>query len=264
MKIKNICKFVPSDINSQLMPTQFILESDPNAMRNSKPQSVHRMILITQQVGKLRLNNNDYECSMGDIIIIFENEIYSFEGEANFQYLYIDFKGLRANELFRRFGINEFNRRFSKFDGLIPLWMESLSRASNENIDLVSEALLLYTFSKLTSKNAKSDNCINKIMEMTEESFSDPLLSITSIAKQLGYNAKYLSHVFKKKTGKGYTEHLQTVRIKYAISLFENGIDSIKNVALLSGFTDPLYFSTVFKNKIGTSPKNYIKNLYVK
>ncbi|MDD6478723.1 MAG: AraC family transcriptional regulator [Oscillospiraceae bacterium] len=41
-------------------------------------------------------------------------------------------------------------------------------------------------------------------------------------------------------------------------------MDSIKNVALLSGFTDPLYFSTVFKNKTGSSPKTYIKNLFKK
>ena len=60
--------------------------------------------------------------------------------------------------------------------------------------------------------------------------------------------------------GVGYTEYLRTYRIKYAVSLFEHGIDSVKNVALLSGFTDPLYFSTVFKKHIGSSPKNYIKN----
>lgn len=264
VKSKNICKFVPADIASQLMPTQFILETDSEAMRNATPKPVYRMVLITNHSGKLSINNGSYRCSAGDIIMLFENEIYFFEGEAGFQYMYIDFKGLRSNELFRRFGINEFNRMFSGFEGLIPLWMESLSRASKENIDLVSESILLYTFSKLNSEYTKSDDCINNIIEITEQDFSDPQLSISSIAEQLGYNAKYLSHIFKRKNGIGYTEYLQNFRIKYAISLFENGLDSIKNVALLSGFTDPLYFSTVFKNKTGSSPKTYIKNLFKK
>lgn len=264
MKSKNICKFVPPDASSQLMSTQFILETDPSTMRLAAQKPVHRMVLITHKSGKLNLATGSYSCSVGDIFILFENEIYSFEGEIGFRYMYIDFKGLRSNELFRRFGINESNRMFSGFEGLIPLWMESLSRASKANIDLVSESILLYTFSKLNSEYTKSDDCINKIMEITEQDFSDPQLSISSIAEQLGYNAKYLSHVFKKKTGMGYTEYLQTFRIKYAISLFENGIDSIKNVALLSGFTDPLYFSTVFKTKTGNSPKTYIKNLIEK
>ena len=215
----------------------------------------------TRQQGKFNLNGRFYDCFTGDIIIFFENETYFFEGKKDFQYIYIDFKGLRAEELFRRFGINKSRRIFSGFDGLVPMWQESLSRASKQNIDLAAESILLYTFSRFTEGNSKKDNCINEIVEITEEEFSDPQLSISFIAEQLGYNSKYLSHIFKKKTGIGYTEYLQTFRIKYAVSLFEHGIDSIKNVALLSGFTDPLYFSTVFKNKIGISPKNYIKNL---
>jgi len=264
MKSKNICKFIPSDVGSQLMPIRFILETEPEAMRNAEPKPVHRMVLITRQSGRLKLNNRTCRCTAGDIILLFENEIYYFEGEAGLEYMYIDFKGLRANDLFRRFGINEANRLFSGFDGLIPLWMESLLRASKDNIDLVSESLLLYTFSKLTSAYTKSDDCINKVMEITEQEFSDPQLSISTIAEQLGYNAKYLSYIFKRKNGIGYAEYLQNLRMKYAISLFENGLDSIKNVALLSGFTDPFYFSTVFKNKTGSSPKTYIKNLFEK
>ena len=264
MTSKNICKFVPADMTGQLMPTQFILETNPSAMRHSEPEPTHRIVLITNQSGKLNLNTASYLCSVGNVIILFENETYFFEGEVGFQYMYIDFKGLRSYELFQRFGINESNRIFSGLDGLIPLWMESLSRASKENIDLVSESILLYTFSKLNYVHEKYDSCVNKIIEITEEDFSNPQLSISFIAEELGYNPKYLSHIFKKKSGIGYSEYLQNFRIKYAISLFENGIDSIKNVALLSGYTDPLYFSTVFKNKIGVSPKTYIKNLYEK
>ena len=47
------------------------------------------------------------------------------------------------------------------------------------------------------------------------------------------------------------------MRIKYAVSLLEHGIDSVKNVAFLSGFSDPLYFSNVFKKVVGVSPKEY-------
>ena len=262
VKSKNICKFVPSDTSSQLATIKFILESDPAAMGNSEPKPFHRMILIAQQTGKLHLPNRCYACSAGDLILLFEKEAYWFEGEADFQYMYIDFKGSRSDELFRKFGIREANRLFSGFDGLIPFWLESLSRASKENIDLVSESVLLYTFSKFVPEDTKFSSCINEIIGITERNFFDPELSISSIAEHLGYNAKYLSHIFKKKTGVGYTEYLQTYRIKYACSLFENGIDSIKNAALLSGFSNPLYFSTVFKSRLGISPKEYIRNLY--
>ena len=41
------------------------------------------------------------------------------------------------------------------------------------------------------------------------------------------------------------------------VTLFDHGIDSVKNVAFLCGYTDPLYFSNVFKKQIGMSPKEY-------
>ena len=264
MKSKNICKFVTSDINNQLVPVQFILESNLDAMRKCDIIPVNRIVLIAQGVGKYNINNRYYTCCAGDIIIFFENESYFFEGKTDFRYIYIDFKGLRSNELLRRFNINQSNRIFSGFEGLIPLWMETLSRTDENNIDIAAESMILYTFSRILTPTSKTNNCINEIIEITEKEFSDPQLSITIVAQRLGYNAKYLSHIFKKANGIGYVEYLQTVRIKYAISLFEHGIDSIKNVALLSGFTDPLYFSTVFKNKIGISPKKYIERIFQK
>ena len=99
---------------------------------------------------------------------------------------------------------------------------------------------------------------MQKIIGLTEERFRDPQLSLSQIAKEIGYNSKYLSHYFKKKMNVTYTQYLRSFRFKYAISLFKLGINSIKNVALLSGFSDPLYFSNAFKKEIGVSPKDFI------
>jgi len=57
----------------------------------------------------------------------------------------------------------------------------------------------------------------------------------------------------------GYTEYLRNIRLKYAVSLLNHGIESVKNIAFLSGFSDPLYFSNVFKKAFGMSPKDYRK-----
>jgi AraC-like DNA-binding protein len=55
-----------------------------------------------------------------------------------------------------------------------------------------------------------------------------------------------------------YSVYLRSLRLKHAVLLMDHGIDSVKNVALLSGFNDPLYFSTVFRNSTGISPKEYM------
>ena len=61
--------------------------------------------------------------------------------------------------------------------------------------------------------------------------------------------------------GIGYTEYLRTLRVKYAIMLFEQGIDSAKNVAFLAGFSNPLYFSKVFKQVVGVAPSEFKKEI---
>ncbi|MBQ7090968.1 MAG: helix-turn-helix transcriptional regulator, partial [Clostridia bacterium] len=98
---------------------------------------------------------------------------------------------------------------------------------------------------------------INRVIAFSEKRFTDPALSLATLAEELGYNAKYLSHLFKERMGLGYAEYLRSLRVKFAVSLFDHGIDSVKNVAALSGFSDPLYFSTVFKKTVGVSPKEY-------
>ena len=57
--------------------------------------------------------------------------------------------------------------------------------------------------------------------------------------------------------GVGYTEYLRMYRINYAIMLLDHGIDSVKNIASLSGFSNPMYFSSVFKQTVGVSPSEY-------
>ena len=83
-------------------------------------------------------------------------------------------------------------------------------------------------------------------------------ISLAAVAREWGYHEKYLSHRFKQQTGSGFAAYLRTLRVRHAVFLFERGVVSVKNVALLCGFSDPFYFSKVFKETMGVSPKEYL------
>lgn len=259
MTNKNICKFSAPLISDSLYITRFIFETRGEAMGESCTLVENRIYLISKGAGSFVIDNKQLDFQTGDIVIAFKGENVTTTQVKQCEYMYIDFDGARSQELFRRFGIIDGNRRFSGFDGLIPFWHESLSRASHENIDLSAESILLYTFSRFSVFTAKERPLVNKIIELSEGNFKDSEFSISVVAKNLGYNPKYISHFFKEKTGVTYSEYLRDLRIKYAISLFDHGLDSVKNVAVLSGFSDPLYFSTVFKKCVGVTPKEYKK-----
>ena len=259
MKRQNICKFpYTSILHGSLSVFCFVMESDLVTMQTPVFLSHHRALLCVSGSGTLHLDNQVIALRQGMLVFCEERASFSFEAEPETSYLYIDFGGSRAEELLRRFDIRRGHQCFDGQDGLIPLWKESLSRAQKETVDLASESILLYTFSHLSPAVSEQSNLIGKILELTEEYFTDSDFSISSIAKLLSYNPKYLSYAFKQAMHMTFSEYLRDVRIKYAISLFNNGLDSVKNVALLSGFADPLYFSNVFKKYVGCSPKEYI------
>lgn len=144
-------------------------------------------------------------------------------------------------------------------EGLIPAFRESLLRATDENIDLLSESMLLYAFSRLCPQSREGLSVLHTVKEYLEDNFQDPTCSLRALSMEIGYNEKYLSHLVKRLLGIGVSEYLRNLRLHHAVLLLESGITSIKNVSQLSGFSDPLYFSKVFRTQFGISPKQYLQ-----
>ena len=265
MNKKNICKFNLTSESKQLHPSVFILETKADVMHKPKILKEYRVLLFSQGEGTIQCQGTQFPFQNGTIFFGFPNETISIMDSPNnkfdipVNYLYISFDGSRAETLLRRFGISEKERCFSGYESLIPFWQNSLSRAPQENIDIVSEAVLLYTFSSMKMPKKQENTIISSVIDYLEEHFTDAELTIRSVAKEFGYNEKYLSHAFSKEMNVGFSEYLQTLRIKYAVMLFDNGIISVKNAAWLSGFRDQFYFSSNFKKHIGISPREYIK-----
>ena len=257
MKDQNICKFYTPSLSDSISIHCFVYETDEQIMRSKNAIQKNRMLLVTQGEGHFELGGESIRFSIGSLIFAFPGESLALSKGSNVAYIYVDFSGLRAETLLQRFGINQDNRSFEGVGGMIPFWKENLLRASPETLDLAAESVLLHTLSRMKNEQPSKNETITSILQIIENNFNDHNLSIISVSEELSYHPKYLSHLFKKEMGVGFSEYLRDKRINYARTLFDHGIDSIKNVALLSGFNDPLYFSSVFKKVTGTSPKEY-------
>ncbi len=260
MSEKNICKFYTPSMADPISIHCFVYEATPEKISHFTPELVrNKMLLVTQGSGLLSVNGRDIPYATGDLIFLFCGDRATLLENRDSHYMYLDFSGHRAEELLRRFGINEENRYFADFGGMIPWWKECLLRASPETLDLAAEGVLLHTLSRMRRESPDRSKIVDAIISIVEAEFNDHELSIVTIGQRLSYHPKYLSHLFKKEMGVGFSEYLRNKRVNYARSLFDHGIDSIKNVALLSGFNDPLYFSNVFKRVTGLSPTQYLQ-----
>ena len=259
MENKNICKFNISR-TSDLICTNFIFETHCGQQHDMEAGS-HIIGLIMEGESTLFLGEHPHTLQAGDLFFIPRYTKFRIEQADLLHYFYISFQGRRGDELLMRMHIQHDNCVFHGHSALIPFWHECLSSADSHNIDLISESVLLYSLAHLQPAKAASDDVLSKMIALTQEHFTEPTLSLSRIADELGYDSKYLSTVFKRKKGMVYTQYLRDMRIRHSIFLMEEGLVSVKNIAILSGFHDPLYFSKVFTESEGISPKNYISDL---
>lgn len=86
--------------------------------------------------------------------------------------------------------------------------------------------------------------------------------NITNAALSRKFNLvpSYLTKLFKSYTGVTPQQYLTSLRIEHAKHIIEeNPKRLIKDISLDVGFTDPLYFSRIFKKETNYSPADYKK-----
>lgn len=264
---KNICLLINknNDFNSFYI-SNFVLETTPSIMKENVYLSTYRIYLVADGSGTLILNDKKITLNKGDIFIGLPTFNISFIPRKDFKYFYISFLGSKASYYIDKLKVNKTNCIFRNFYDLI-FFYQSAIKLKTDAIDIKTESVILYTFSNIIGKNfngknnTKKSSTAEKIKKYIDENFYNPNLSLDIISKNLAYNKKYISTIFKNFFQVNITEYILDLRIKNAISLIEYGVTSVKNISSLSGFSDPLYFSKLFKKTTGLSPKQKIKSL---
>jgi len=98
---------------------------------------------------------------------------------------------------------------------------------------------------------------VTKAVDYVNEHFSDKDLSVEKICSHLGVSAAYFSTVFRKETGKTFTNFLTDVRMNRAVEMLLEQEEKTYVIAEAVGYSDPNYFSYVFKKQFGVSPSKY-------
>ena len=95
-----------------------------------------------------------------------------------------------------------------------------------------------------------------------KEHIFDSSLTTDKLHKLCGISDTYFRKIFVTKFGVSPQKYITSKRIAQAKSIIESGdFYSIKEVSASVGFSDPLYFSRVFKNTYGISPSNMNKDI---
>jgi two-component system response regulator YesN len=97
---------------------------------------------------------------------------------------------------------------------------------------------------------------IKRVMAYIKTNYSEEI-SLKTLAAAFNVNPHYLGRLFKEESGEFFSDYLNKIRIDKAKELLLNTHQSIREVSLQTGYTDPNYFYTLFKKYTGVSPAEF-------
>ena len=103
---------------------------------------------------------------------------------------------------------------------------------------------------------ARVNHTVKRVIGLVHDRyFSD--LKLSDIALELGVNSSYLSTLFKQETGMLFTEYLSRYRMDKSLSLLQNPLKKIYEVAQDVGYADGRHFSQIFRKTYGMTPLDF-------
>lgn len=139
-----------------------------------------------------------------------------------------------------------------------------------ENPTLVDDDLLELKIKELVLLLIKSKN-VKSVLELIKNLYSSKTtnvkdiielhlysnLAIEELAKLSQTSVSTFKRVFKKEFNVTPLNYITTKRIKKAENLLKITEVSISEIAYEVGYSDPQYFTRIFKKNIGTTPTKY-------
>ena len=109
----------------------------------------------------------------------------------------------------------------------------------------------------IIARSRSTKSFVYKAEEYVRNNYSDEGLSLDTICEVLGVSNSYFSTIFKKETGNSFICYLTDYRMEQASRLLIETNEKSYIIANNVGYSDPNYFSYVFKRRYGVSPSKY-------
>lgn len=251
------------EYSDSIKTVNFVYETELRKFKQPFLKPIYVMNLVTRGKGKMICEGNSFSLEKGCIFFNFPGVYYEIQASDDFEFAYISFMGDCVETILKNVCISTKNAAFAGFGHITEMWLSSLRRLDDFNSNILTEGVLLYTLSFFGKRGkctvvTDKDNVFSGILDYVDKHLTDPEMSLRRVSGIFAYTQKYFSHLFKDNVGVGFCEYINEKRMKYALTLIEKGETEVSKVSEMCGFTDPLYFSKVFKKHTGTSPRAYI------
>lgn len=231
-------------------------------------RDIYLMYLISGKMD-IEINGNKCKLNAGDIALYpaFKPYHYTKTDDDDLQYYWLHFSGYGAEEMLSSCGFKQgFVYTIGIDDKVISSFQHMFQYfySYDSLFEIEASAQLTKIFVQM-ARTLKSDSSVlldkstNRIRTSLGYLYCNYTKPITlSQLAELEYlsDSRY-SAVFKQCMGISPQGFLINLRMKNAADLMRKTDLSIKQIAKIVGYDDPLYFSVLFKRKLGITPSQY-------
>ncbi len=230
-------------------------------------QHVHDYVEVMYiRTGKMRhyINFKKYDLNAGDVIFVFPGQIHSHDATNAENFVLLFPKNLPVfdavfcnmtpeSPVIKSAADEETDLLFLKSTDTSLKDMPYSKGIVQGYISLILGRLL--PLLKLLPANTKDASIEQKLIEYCSAHYREPI-TLTSVAKVLGYSPTHLSHVFSDKFKVGFSKFITTMRIEDAKKMLK-GDKAITQIALDCGFGSMRNFNRAFKEATEKTPSEY-------
>lgn len=163
-----------------------------------------------------------------------------------------------------------FTEGHASYDKLLHCFTQMKTQYQEQTLgyEIAIKAYLLQTIFILLQNSQKNTSSLSHsaseklklVLDYIELHYPEQI-TIAELARICYFSDYHFMRFFKKYMGMTCVEFINNLRLEKAVTLFEEGADSILEVALAVGFHNLSYFHRAFKKKYGMTPHCFIKQL---
>lgn len=204
---------------------------------------------VVKGCGTLYARGQVYHVHAGEAFLILPDEVTTYTADAQdpWHYQWIGFTG-------------ELTAAFAKLPAVFPLSSDIFaqiirSASTQDGAEYLVASDLFRLYAQLFAPSGGSNQHIRKVESFIRARYMENI-TVELIAKQMNLDRRYLTRLFKEKTGQTIQEYLIGVRLKEACTYLSQGF-SVQKTAALCGYEDTSNFSRMFKKQYGLSPAHW-------
>lgn len=216
--------------------------------------------------GFYRVGGKTWALLAGDLFLVYPGTPVKYWADETdpWEYEWVGFQGGEAQYLLRQTGFSKEKVVLHCPDSHIREALSAILEARGGGLSSQTRMIgRLYEFLALLLENTGAPahlsggfDYVGSASKYIAYNYWAPI-DVNAIAQNVGVSRSHLYRVFIKAMGVTPNEYLTRYRISQACELLREGKLSVGGVASSVGYSDPLYFSRVFRRVLGLSPREY-------